>query len=143
MIDNSKMKMFNHLWNEIDATYHDAALKLKLSDSAMIILYTICNNGDSCMIGDITRLSGISKQTINSSLRKLETDGIIYLELVGLRKKRVCLTEKGKRFAEDTVLKIINIENKIYNSWTKAELDLYLELTQRFLHDFENEIKKL
>lgn len=143
MIDNSKMKMFNHLWNEIDATYHEAALKLKLSDSAMIILYTICNNGDSCMIGDITRLSGISKQTINSSLRKLETDGIIYLELVGLRKKRVCLTEKGKRFAENTVLKIINIENKIYNSWTKAELDLYLELTQRFLHDFENEIKKL
>lgn len=143
MIDNSKMKMFNHLWNEIDATYHEAALKLKLSDSAMIILYTICNNGDSCMIGDITRLSGISKQTINSSLRKLETDGIIYLELVGLRKKRVCLTEKGKCFAEDTVLKIINIENKIYNSWTKSELDLYLELTQRFLHDFENEIKKL
>ena len=35
------MKRFNHLISEIDAVYHEAALKLGLSDSAMLILYTV------------------------------------------------------------------------------------------------------
>lgn len=143
MTDNSKINLCNQLWNEIDAVYHEAALKLKISDSAMVILHTVCANGEECMIGDITRLTGISKQTVNSSLRKLENDGIVYLEQAGLKKKKVCLTEKGKIFVKDTVFKVAEIENRIYSSWTKEEMDLYLDLTQRFLHDFKNEIKKL
>lgn len=69
---SEEMKRFNYLTNEIDAAYHEAAVKLGLSDSAMLILYTICNNGDTCLLHEITRLSGVCKQTVNSSLRKLE-----------------------------------------------------------------------
>lgn len=143
MYNNSKLKKFNHLWNEIDAAYHEVALKFGLSDSAMMILYTICNNGEECMLSDITHLSCISKQTVNSALRKLESGGILYLEPVGLRKKKVCLTEKGKRIAKETVLKVIKIENKIYSSWEKDELLMYLELTERFLRDFKEETNQL
>ena len=71
------IKRFNYLNNEIESAYHDAALKLELSDSAMIILYTVCNNGENCPLSDIYHLSGISKQTINSAVRKLEKDEII------------------------------------------------------------------
>ena len=56
----AELKRFNYLTNEIDAAYHEAARKLHLSDSALIILYTICNYGDSCLLSDIHRLSGIS-----------------------------------------------------------------------------------
>lgn len=143
MIDNSKIQMFNHLWNGIDAAYHEAALKLGLSDSAMLILYTICNNGEDCMLSDITRLSGISKQTVNSALRKLEADDIVYSELVGSRKKKICLTETGKEFAKNTVIKVIEIENKIYNSWNQEEWYLYYELTQRFLKKFKEATSEL
>lgn len=69
------MKRFNYLTTEIDAAYHEAALKLGLSDSAMLILYAICNSGDECPLSDIPHLSGISKQTVNSALRKLEHEG--------------------------------------------------------------------
>lgn len=143
MSENTKINFCTQLWNEIDAAYHEAALKMKVSDSAMIILYTVCAKGGECMIGDITRLTGISKQTVNSSLRKLENDGIIYLERADLKKKKICLTEKGKNFVKDTVFKIATIENKIYSSWTAEELDIYFNLTQRFLNDFKNEIKNL
>lgn len=85
---NVEMKRMNYLTNEIDGAYHEAALKLGLSDSGMMILYTICNNGDTCLLNDITRLSGISKQTINSALRKLENEGIVYLENFSGRKKK-------------------------------------------------------
>ncbi len=140
---NVEMKRMNYLTNEIDGAYHEAALKLELSDSGMMILYTICNNGDTCLLNDITRLSGISKQTINSALRKLENEGIVYLENFSGRKKKVCLTDKGKTLAKDTVLRIIAIENEILTSWTEEELSLYIELTERYLSSFKEKIKEL
>ncbi len=66
------MKRFNYLLGEMDAVYHEISLKLGMSDSAMIILYTICDIGDCCLLTEICRLSGLSKQTVNSALRKLE-----------------------------------------------------------------------
>ena len=74
------MKRFNYLLGEIDDAYHDAALKFGLSDSAMIVLYAVCGNRGSCPIDGICRLSGVRKQTVNSALRKLEAEGVVYLE---------------------------------------------------------------
>lgn len=140
---NPEMKRINYLSNEIDAAYHEAALKLGLSDSGMLILYTICNNGDRCLLSDIIRMSGVSKQTVNSSLRKLENEGIIYLENFKGRKKSVCLSEKGKAFVKNTVFHVIEIENEIFSSWTEEELGVYIELTEKYLRSFKEKIKEL
>lgn len=139
----AELKRFNYLTNEIDAAYHEAARKLHLSDSALIILYTICNYGDSCLLSDIHRLSGISRQTINSSLRRLEADGIVYLKVFEGKKKKVYLTAKGQELAENTAVRLIEIENSIFASWTEDEKMLYLELTQRYLLSFQESIKEL
>ena len=140
---SKELKRYNHLVNEIDGTYHEISLKLGLSDSAMIILYTICNQGDHCLLADICRWSGLSKQTINSALRKLEAEGIVYLEASGRRKKRVCLTEQGRKLAEETVVKLIEIENGILDSWSRQELEQYLELTRRYLDSFRAKVREL
>lgn len=138
---NSEMKRFNLLVSEIDAAYHDAALKLGLSDSAMLILYTICSYDGECLLSDIT--SGASKQTINSALRKLEGQGIVYLESVDGRKKKVYLTQKGRQLAKDTVLRVIRAENEIFASWTDEEKRIYIDLTQGYLTAFKKKIKEL
>ncbi|MBQ8296170.1 MAG: MarR family transcriptional regulator [Ruminococcus sp.] len=137
------MKRFNHLTSEINAVYHETALKLGLSDSAMLILYTICNCGESCLLSDICRLSGISKQTINSALRKLEHEGIVCLENIDGRKKSVHLTEKGKVFAGNTVIRVIRMENEVFDSWTETERKLYLDLTNRFLNELKEKAAQL
>lgn len=137
------LKRFNYLASEIDAVYHEAALKLGLSDSAMTILYIICNHGDHCLLNDICKLSGASKQTINSALRKLEAEDIVYLETFSGKKKMVCLTDKGKNLAESTVVRLIELENDIFNSWSKTELEMYLELTQRYLTSLKTKVKDL
>lgn len=138
-----KMKRFNYLTNEIDAAYHEAALKLGLSDSAMLILYSICNNGEECLLSEIMHLSGISKQTINSALRKLESDDIVYLAAFSGRKKKICLTDKGKALVKDTVYRLIKVENEIFDSWAEEELQIYIELTQKYLSSFKEKIKEL
>ena len=137
------MKRFNLLAAEIDAAYHEAALKLGLSDSAMLILYTVCSNGVKCMLNDITRLSGISKQTVNSALRRLEAEDIVYLETVDGKRKVVCLTDKGRSLAKDTVLRVMEIENQIFGSWSETERNIYLRLTQRYLSSFRAKIRDL
>lgn len=138
-----EVKRFNYLTSEIDAAYHEAALKLGLSDSAMLILYTICNYGECCQLKDIRALSGISKQTINSALRKLEKEGIVYLEAAGGRRKMVCLTDAGKELSANTVARLIEIENRIYGSWSRADVEKYIELTQRYLTTFKDKVKEL
>ena len=139
----STLERFNLLLSEIDAVYHDAALKMGISDSAMVVLYTVCSMNGDCLINDITRMSGVSKQTINSALRKLEAEDILYLEASGARKKRVCLTEKGKDLAERTVLRLIGIENDIFRSWSAEERKIYMELTQRYLFMLQDRVKEL
>lgn len=130
---SKEMKRFNHLISETEALYHEISLKLGLSDSALSILYTICNNGESCPLNEICHISGISKQTINSSLRKLEADDIVYLEQIGGKSKNVCLTEKGKSLAENTAVKLISAENEILSSWSETDVEKYLELTELYL----------
>ncbi len=136
-------KRFDHLTNEIEAAYHEAVLKFGFSDTALVILYTICNFGDDCLLSEINKLSGISRQTINSALRRLEADEIVFLETYDGKKKKVCLTDKGKKVAAGTALQLIRIENEIFASWTQEEQDLYLELTQRYLEAFREKIKGL
>ena len=140
---SNDMKRYNHLCGEIEAVYHEMSLKLGLSDSAMAVLYSICIGGDSCLLQEICRQSGVSKQTINSAIRKLEAEGILYLESVNAKNKNVCLTEKGKLLAQSTAIKIIDIENSIFASWQTEDVEKYLELTERFLTSLQEETKKM
>lgn len=139
----TELKRFNYLTSEIDAAYHEAALRLGLSDSAMLVLYAVCANGGDCPLSDICRLSGTSKQTINSALRKLEAEGLLYLEASGGRKKQVRLTDLGRERAQNTVARLIEIENELFGSWTPSERNVYIELTQRYLTSFKEQIRKL
>lgn len=138
---HEQMKHFNLLTSEIDAAYHDAALRLGMSDSVMLVLYTLCSCGGECMLGDIT--PGASKQTINSALRRLEAEGIVYLEVFEGRKKKVYLTEKGRQYAQDTVFRVIKAENEIFASWTDEEKNIYIDLTQRYLTAFKEKVKEM
>ena len=138
-----EIRRFNYLIGETDAVYHELALKLGLSDSAMMILYTICDCGDCCPLQEICRLSCLSKQTINSALRKLEADGLLYLEPSGKKSKIVHLTEKGIQFANDTVVRVIEMENDIFRSFSKEDLEIYLSLTERFLIELQKKTKEL
>ena len=140
---SKEMKRFNHLISETEALYHEISLKLGLSDSALSILYTICNNGESCPLNEICHISGISKQTINSSLRKLEADDIVYLEQIGGKSKNVCLTEKGKYLAKGTAVRVIEAENEILASWGQEDVEKYLELLEHFLRDLTEKMKEI
>lgn len=125
---------YTHLSGGINSLYHEMAVRMGLSDSAMNVLYVICEKGDKCLQSEISKLTGISRQTINSAIRNLKKDGIVYLEQGHGRNTIVCLTEKGQKISAEKIIPIFEIENRIWNEWTVEEQQQYLLLTQKY-HD--------
>lgn len=107
---SEQLQYYNLLTSEIDEAYHNASLKLGLSDSAMMILYALCSRENPCPLLEIAKLTGISRQTIHSAIKKLEAQGILTLESPGGRRKLVRLTEEGMELAEKTAGRLIKIE---------------------------------
>lgn len=140
---NEQLQRFNYMVGEIDRLYHEAALKLGLTDSAMSVLYTLRGEGKACLLSDICRLAGVSKQTVNSALRRLEKDGMIRLKAVNGKQKSAELTEKGEQLANATVSKLICAENRIFDSWTEHERSEYLRLTHIYCDQLKKEIDRL
>lgn len=133
----------NYLSSEIEALYHQASLKLGISDSVSIVLYTIYDQDGSCLLSDIYKKSGISKQTINSAVRRLEADNILYLEQYTGRAKRAILTDKGKDYARQTVGKLYEAEVRAFDTWQEEEISLYIQLMEKYNHCLRQQIEKM
>ena len=138
MKQETGLKRYNYLFGEIEAVYHEISLQMGLSDSVSRILYAICDEGDRCPLSLICRRTGLSKQTVNSALRRLEEEGNIRLEAVNGRAKKVCLTGAGRTLADRTARRIMEMENQILAGWAPGEMEQDLELTERFLHSLQS-----
>lgn len=136
-MNNKKSRIYAYLSAEITSLYHEAAVKIGISDTVLNILYVLCEREGKCLQSDIFRLTGISRQTINSAIRKLERDGLVYLKQGEGRNTVVCLTEKGQDFSTEKVLPLFQIEDKIWNEWTVDEQEVYILFTQKYRDSFK------
>lgn len=137
-----RMHRINRINNEIDALYHTAALRLALSDSAMFVLYMLYDGGGECPLHDIHG-AGVCKQTVNSAVRKLEREAVLYLEPYRGKSKLVVLTEKGRALAKQTVARLMDAEERVLSDWTEQELDTFLTLSQRYLEGIRTQLPQL
>ena len=65
----SAFKEFYNLLSQVDSAYHDAALKLGLTDSELDILYSLNEHGSGCNQSIFYKETGTTKSTINSAVR--------------------------------------------------------------------------
>ena len=140
---HDKVHRINCLTEEVDSLYHQAALRLGVSDSVLFVLYMLHINGEKCLLYDTYKESGISKQTINSAVRKLENEGIVYLEKHNGKTKIVCLTEKGKNYVGQTAAKLAEAECQAFSDWSEEEIDMYLQLIMKHDTSLRRQIEKL
>lgn len=133
----------NCLAADLETIYHQAALKLGLSDCVMFVLYLLYEKGGSCLLYDIRKETNISKQTIHSAVQKLEKDGILYLRQQSGRAKMVYLTEKGKDYTERTVGRLFQAECGAFEGWTEMEISLYMNLMEKYNIHLRKQIEKM
>ena len=147
MIMNSnhrnEIHRINYLTSEMEALYHQASLKLGITDSVSIVLYTIYDEGDMCLLSDVYKKSGISKQTVNSAIRSLEADNILYLEQHTGRAKKIILTDKGKDYVQKTVARLYEAEVRAFDTWPEEEINNYIRLMEKYADCIRQQIDKL
>ena len=137
-----EVQQFNRLYKELDDIYHEIALAIGISDSALAVLYVVCTLGDGCLQKDICREAYVSKQTVNSSVRNLERNGFLYLEKSG-RDKHICLTEKGRQFVEQKIRPVVDMENGAFLEMEPEERAEFIRISQKSVDLFgkkENEL---
>lgn len=137
------IQQINYLTMELGELYHRAAVRLGLSDSAMCVLYALHDQGERCLLSEIYKRTDISKQTVNSAIRKLEGEGMLYLEPYCGKSKRVCLTEKGKAYVQETVARLYAAECSVFDSWQEEEIKAYIRLLEKYTEDFRKRIQSL
>ena len=127
-----ELKEFNYLYREMDGIYHQLALRAGLPDSAFYILYCIVEFGDDCLQRDIADHYHISKQTVNSSIKNLETKGFLTLTRGKGRDMHLRLTTAGQEFAEKYILPVFEAENRIFAEMSPEETRSLLALTAKY-----------
>lgn len=130
---NKDLRSLNALIGQISGAYHEAAVKLGVSDSVMDILYGILIEGDGCNQSVLYKNTGMGKTTVNSAIRKMEKEDLLFLKPGEGRNTRVFLTGKGRALSENTAAAIMRIEEEIIASWPENDRDVFLGLMQRYL----------
>ena len=137
-----EMRGYNRIYKEFEDIYRDIDRWAGLSASAFGILYHLMDLGDGCLQRDICAEAFVSKQTVNSSIRSLERQGLIRLQPGRGRDMHIHFTEKGCRLAEETILPVMELESR-----TLAELGedaaLVLALQQKHLEIFRRRARAL
>ena len=130
---SKKMLELNEIMKETDDLYRNLAKKFKMSDCMIWILYILREDDRSVTQSDICNMMYMPKQTVNSSLKKMEAEG--YIEILNIndkRSKQVCLTEKGVDLANNTVDIIISKENNALSKMDKEEQALFINLFKKY-----------
>lgn len=139
----STFQEFNQIDRQIGSTYHEIALKLGLPDSELWILYTLTVHPPGCLQAEICRETGMTKTTVSSALKKMERNGLLTRSPGFGRNTLVFLTEKGNALCEGTVCRLIEMENRIYESWSPEDQATLLRLNRNFSEQLSDFVKTL
>lgn len=140
---SSEIRRINLLATELNSLYHLSSLKLGITDSVSVVLYSIYNNGGECLLSDIYKESGISKQTIGSAVRSLEENGILFLKQYNGKSKKLALTDKGKEYVKETAEKLYKAESDAFNTWTEDEIHTHINLMKKYVDCFRSQIERM
>lgn len=140
--ERNELKEFNILYKEVDELYHRIAVEIGLSDSAFFILYSIVEFGDGCLQKDIADHYFISRKTINSSIKNLEAQGVIELRKGNRRDMHLYLTEAGQTFVKEKMLPVFELENSVFEEFSKEECQQLIQLTRKYVMLCRKKIKE-
>lgn len=138
-----EMKEINSIVGAVNGIYREAARKLGVSDSELNILYMIYDQGEGCRQSTICRMTNLPRTTVNSSLRRLEKTGMIYLKQGEGRNTLIYLTPRGSEHMKSTAERLVAAENAFYTRWTAEEREQFTALYRRFAQDLAAEVEKI
>lgn len=129
----------------MEELYRKAAEKIGLSYSAYAIFYGLYSKKCPATQKELCEEWGINKQTINSSVKKMVSEGLLEVNPSpeNSREKLVSFTENGKKFAENRLEKLIEAEQNAFLGFTEEEQEAAVKLSEKAVALYRKEFSKL
>lgn len=141
----SEMAEYNQLQKNYEGLYHKFARQCGLSDSAFWIIYSVKEREEAFTQKELCKEWFYSKQTVNSALKQLQTQGIIKLmPLPGNKKnKQIYLTEEGELLAKQTVIPLMEAEHCAFGALSGKERREFLNLTKKYILELQTKVNEI
>ncbi|MCI8425384.1 MAG: MarR family transcriptional regulator [Adlercreutzia sp.] len=127
-----------HRENEI---YHLAARKTNLSETALLVLYDLTEE-DGLTQKQLCLGNGLSKQTVNSAVKRMAEEGYLRVENCG-RSSRLWLTDYGRAFAREHVEPVRAAEQEAMGTLSPDEQADLVRLYGAYVSALSDAIAKL
>ena len=140
---DEKVKYLNSMLCEIDNLYQALLLKNGLSDSEYVVLFSLLELGEGCLQRDIANNGYINKKTTNSTIKKLEKNGLITLKAGKYPNMHIYLTEEGKAFIKKFIIPIIETETRVMDSVSDSVFENLMRTYSKYISIFKDEVKTM
>lgn len=137
------IREFNEADKEMNIIYHRLARHYRLSDSVFWVLYLLGEARGPMTQTKLCSALFLSKQTVNSALKKLESEGYITLTPAGAHTKNISLTKSGTKLCEQTVDKVIEAECAALGNMTDEESENMTALMKLYSVLLKNQTAKI
>ena len=129
---------------QFDALYRDVSSSFGLPDCSMWVLYYLASTADDISQQDLIEKMMFPKQTINSAVTALAGKGFVELSMIpGTRnRKKITLTDEGKKLSESTVLKMRQAECRAVERMGKDKMAQFTSLYHDFFNRLQIEFEK-
>ena len=133
----------NNVLKSIDDCYRNIAKRYGFSEAAFWTLYTLRMEPGNITQSDVCTVLYQPKQTVNSALKKLESEGYITLTPAGAHTKNISLTKSGTKLCEQTVDKVIEAECAALGNMTDDESENMTALMKLYSVLLKNQTAKI
>ena len=135
---------YNRIYKENNDLYRGVAKALGVSDSVFWILYSLREQSRGATQSEICNMLYEPKQTVNSTLKKMEAEGYITMAShPDRRRKLLVLTQKGEELAEKTADKVLALECSALKEMSEADRQAFLRLFQTYTEILKEKISSI
>lgn len=131
----------NGAFDEMDRLYARVAAKARLSESAFDILYALSAYGDGCTQKELCERCWTGKQTVNSSVKRLVTQGIVSLEPGHGRETLVVLTPAGRALVKEKIDPFVQAEAAAIGALGDEEQRMLLHLLSKMTRSLRTSLE--
>lgn len=128
-----------------DELYHRIAVQIGISETALWVLYNLCDSDEVFTQNSLAELWCIPKQTVNSAITSLVKMGYVYLEQMAAARnsKAILLTEEGTAFCQKAIMPVLAAEQSAFLQLTEEERETFIALLKKQDLFLQKELNRL
>ena len=123
--------------------YRSAVGRFGISENEFWIWYALIALDGGYSQQDICGILSLSKQTVNTIVTNMVRRGLAFLTVIpGTRnRKKICLTEAGKRYGEGVVRPLFNAEQRAMEKLPEEERSVCAAVFQKYICLMKEEMR--